>query len=172
MSLRIAMYALVAASVLSIGCAGNTVPDGGAATNTPAETTAADTTYMPTGFYYLADGKEGIRMHKYRSEDRYTFAPTPFAGVTHITDVKLVQTPIKNGVYNELCLTFDSVGTKDLAAGTGNPLHPQIAAVVANKLLFVVKNEVSIKTGIMYVGLVDFTDTEMEEIRKSVLSGR
>lgn len=164
MSLRMGLYVLVAASVLSIGCTGNTGPQNNI-TDSPA-----DTTYMPTGFYYLADGKDGIRMHKYRTEDRYTLAPTPFAGVTHITDVKLVQTPNENGVYNELCLTFDSVGTKELAAGTGNPLHPQIAAVVANKLLFVVKNEVSIKTGIMYVGLVDFTDTEMEEIRKAVLS--
>ena len=123
---------------------------------------------MPTGFYYLADSLEGIKMRKRGSHEVYTIAPAAFASVKNIVNTKLKKTYTDKGVYAELCMTFDSKGTNDLADGTGNVLHPQIAVVVANQLLFVVNNTAKIKTGVMNVYLDGYTDPELKALQDAV----
>jgi len=126
------------------------------------------TTYMPTGFYYLADSLEGIKMRKRGSDEVYTIAPAAFASVKDIANTKLKKTYTDSGMYAELCMTFDSKGTHDLAAGTGNLLHPKMALVIANQLLYVVDNTAKIKTGIMYVDLEGYTDPELKTLQNEV----
>ena len=125
-----------------------------------------DSTYMRTGFYFLAE--KGISMHLDKSNEIYTISPSPFASVENVIKTKIEKTQLKNGDYTELCMTFDKIGTENLTEGTGNPLHPKIAVVVANHLLYVVENTTSIKTGVMCVGLVGYSEKEMEEMRHSV----
>jgi hypothetical protein len=125
-------------------------------------------TYIPTGFYFLAEKGKGIDMRKEQSAEIYTISLVPFASVENIIKTKFEKTHLKNGDYTELCMTFDNKGTKDLAKGTGNPSHPKIAVVIANRLLYVVENTTSIKTGIMCVGLIGYSEQEMEKMRDSV----
>lgn len=128
----------------------------------------SNTTYMPTGFYYLADSLEGIKMRKRGSDEVYTIAPAASASVKNIVHTKLKKTYNEKGVYAELCMTFDSKGTNDLAEGTGNLFHPKIAVVVANQLLFVVDNTAKIKTGVMNVYLGGYTDPELKALQAEV----
>lgn len=128
----------------------------------------AKTSYMPTGFYYLADSLEGIKMRKRGSDEVFTIARTAFASVKNIASTKLKKTYTDKGVYAELCMTFDAKGTNDLAAGTGNPLQPKIAVVVANQLLWVVDNTAKIKTGVMNVYLEGYTDPELKTLQDEV----
>ena len=126
-----------------------------------------DTTYMPTGFYFVAEKGKGINMRLEKSDEIYTISPLPFAAVENIWKTKL-EKMLKDGDYTELCLTFDAKGTEDLAKGTGNPLYPKIAVIIANRLLYVVENTTSIKTGIMCVALVGYSEQEMENMRKCI----
>jgi hypothetical protein len=128
-----------------------------------------DTNYMHTGFYFLTVEKNGIRKRQEKSDEIYIIAPKPFASVDNIIKTKLEKNRLDNGeVYTELCLTFDAKGTKDLKEGTGNYLHPKMAVVIANKLLYIVDNNVNIKTGVMCIGLVDYSEEEMETMQKAV----
>ncbi len=94
--------------------------------------------------------------------------PLPFASVVNIKKATLQKTESRYGDFTELCLVFDNKGTKDLAEGTGNALHPKIAVIVANKLLYVVDNTYSIKTGIMYIGLKGYSEKEMKAMLAAV----
>ena len=158
---------------LLTACAG----DGGKATSNDSarvgqmhkpELSPADTTYVPTGIYFLTDSQKGVKMRLRGSDDVYTIAPVAFASVKNIIKTKLEKTAVEKGVYNELCMTFDPKGTSDLKEGTGNPLQPKIAAVVANQLLFVVDNSAKITTGVMCVVLVGYSDAEMKALQNQV----
>ncbi|MGF2412294.1 MAG: hypothetical protein ACQUYJ_08210 [Ferruginibacter sp.] len=92
-------------------------------------------------------------MKKENSDEIYSIAKVPFASVNNIAKVELEQTKSDGEMYSNLCMTFDTKGTKDLEEGTANPLHPQLAIVIANKLLYVVDNNVNSKIGIMCVTL-------------------
>jgi hypothetical protein len=126
------------------------------------------TAYVPTGFYFLAEGQKGINMRKEKSNETYVLAPLPFASVNNIIKTELTRTKLKDGIYTELCMTFDNIGTKDLEEGTGNPLHPKMAVVITNKLMYVVDNTVKIKTGVMFVGLIGYSEQEMKIMKKAV----
>jgi len=132
----------------------------------------ADTTYSPTGFYFLVPESKGINKRVEKSETVYTIAPSPFASVKNISKVKLETIHLKDRDDAELCLTFDDQGTRDLEEGTGNPMHPKIAVVVANRLLYVVENRSKIKTGIMCIALIGYSGQEMEAMRHTVENKR
>jgi hypothetical protein len=127
-----------------------------------------DTTYMPTGFYFLAEKGKGISMREDKSNEIYTISPLPFASVKNISKTKFEKGQLQKGEYTALCMTFDDTGTKNLAKGTGNPLHPKIAVIIANRLLYVVESRTSIKTGIMCVALLGYSEKEMEEMHNSI----
>lgn len=65
-------------------------------------------------------------------------------------------------------MMFDSKGRKGLAEGTGNPAHPKIAVIIANKLLFVADSKASITTGVVSVFLDGYSGEEMQQICNSV----
>jgi len=132
----------------------------------------ADTIYMPTGFYFLAPEGKGINKRVEKSETVYTIAPSPFTAVKNISKVKLRTTHFKDKDDAELCLTFDDQGTKDIEEGTGNSMHLKVAVVIANKLLYVVENTSKIKTGIMCIALIGYSEQEMEAMRHSVENKR
>ena len=132
----------------------------------------ADTTYMLTGFYFLVPEGKGINKRIEKSETVYTIASSPFASVKNISKVKLETTHLKDRNDAELCLTFDKKGTRDLEEGTGNAMHPKIAVVVANRLLYVVENTSKIKTGIMCIALIGYSGQEMEAMRYTVENKR
>jgi hypothetical protein len=132
----------------------------------------ADATYMPTGFYFLVPESKGIDKRVEKSETVYTIASSPFASVKNISKVKLETTHLKDRDDAELCLTFDDQGTRDLEEGTGNPMHSKIAVVVANRLLYVVENTSKIKTGIMCISLIGYSEQDMKTMRRSVENKR
>ncbi len=133
------------------------------------ENRKTDTLYMCTGYYFLAEGQDGIKMKKENSTEIYSIAKVPFASVNNIVKAELEQIKVKGEIYNDLCMTFDPKGTKDLEEGTKNPLHPQIAIVIANKLLYVVDNNVKSEIGIMCVSLVGYSEQEMQTMRQAVV---
>ncbi|MDN3581754.1 hypothetical protein [Mucilaginibacter flavus] len=127
-----------------------------------------DTAYMPTGFYFVAEKGKGIKMRVEQSDTIYTLAPLPFASVKNVMRVRFEKAQYKKVEYTNLCMTFDNAGTEALANGTGNPLHPKIAAVVANRLLYVVENKTPITNGSTCVALLGYTEKEIEEMRNAI----
>jgi preprotein translocase subunit SecD len=130
----------------------------------------ADTTYMYTGYYFLTEVQDGIKMKKENSNEIYSIAKVPFASVNNIVKAELEQTKVNGEIYNELCMTFDAKGTKDLEEGTKNPLHSQLAVVIANKLLYVADNNVKSEIGIMCVALVGYSEQEMQIMRQAIVN--
>lgn len=128
-----------------------------------------DSSYMRTGFYFLTiDTINGIQMKEYGSNKLYSLCKIPFASVDNIKNTQLKTTKLQQSDYTELCMAFDSKGTKDLQEGTGNSEHPRIAVVILGKLLYVVDNNTKIKTGVMCVGLLDYFDEDMKAIKLAV----
>ena len=107
-------------------------------------------------------------MRKRGSADVYTIVPNAFASVKNIIKTNLEKTPTEKVVYTELCMTFDAKGTDDLKFGTGNPLYPKIAAVVANQLLYVVDNTAKVSAGVMCIDLEGYSDAEMKALKNEV----
>jgi hypothetical protein len=106
-----------------ISCSGNNIE----IQNTGADfstTKQIDTTYVPTGFYFLAEGANTVKMKEENSNRIYSISKTPFASVDNIKQTKLHTTKLDSGNYTELCMAFDDKGTKDLEEGTGNNAHP------------------------------------------------
>lgn len=145
--------------------------------NVPVQDSAIkeiDTTYLRTGFYYLADGDDGIVKQCEYSKEIYTLSKTPFASVDDVVRTELKWEKLEDKTYPNLCLYFNEKGKQDLAEGTGNPLHPRIAAVVAGKLLYVVSNSAASKVtnGVvcMYVIVpgVGISTLELEAMKKAV----
>ena len=125
-------------------------------------------TYMPTGFYFLAGDSTGTKMHLRGSKEIYNIAPEAFASAKNIIKTKVEKKHHGKETYTELCITFDAKGTKDLKEGTGNPLRPKLAVVVANQLLYVINNTAKITTGIMYIDLLDFSDAEIDALQNDL----
>ncbi|MBS1605228.1 MAG: hypothetical protein JST42_21370 [Bacteroidetes bacterium] len=121
-----------------------------------------DSSYMRTGFYFLSEGKGGVRMSK---GDEYVYlAKRPFASVDNVSQVDIDST----GGVPALCIKFDPKGTMDIQDGTGNTRHPKLAVVIANKLLYVVENSAKITTGVMCVVVSDYSKGEIEEMKRDI----
>ena len=133
-----------------------------------------DTTYLRTGFYYLAAGSDGIGKKCEGDDQVYSLAKIPFVSVDNVSQCNIKMEKIENKVYPNLCLQFDKKGTTDLKEGTGNPLHPQIAVVIAGKLIYVVQNrpESNITTGnvcIIIMGSgIGVSGLELEAMKRAV----
>ncbi|MRG44099.1 hypothetical protein GFS24_03190 [Chitinophaga sp. SYP-B3965] len=127
-----------------------------------------DTSYMRTGFYFLADPQDGVKMQRKNSTETFYIAKTPFASVDNIHKTKLEEDNFEGKPYFSLRMEFDAKGTEDLKAGTGHPLHPKLALVLANKLLYVVDNASSIKTGIFTIVLDGYSEQEAKTVRRAV----
>ncbi len=150
-------------ALLVLGCADN---ENETKVNSSAGTSAAvidDSEYVCTGFYFLSDAPNTVVMQKVHSDETYAINRRPAVTVQNVVDAKLEKPHDQRYSYTDLSLTMDRDGATALKDLTGNPEYLYIAAVVANKLLFVVENSAKITGGKMTVSLVDFTD---EEIRK------
>jgi hypothetical protein len=134
---------------------------------TPKE---VDTAYLRTGFYYLTEANDGIRKKSESDGEVYTLAKTPFASVDNISHTEIKMNKIEDKVYPNFCVQFDEKGTKDFAEGSGNPLHTQIAAVIAGKLVYVVDNrpESKITTGNVCLIMVGISGLELEAMKRAV----
>ena len=130
--------------------------------------TTGDSTYLPTGFYFLSGEADGVKIRMEHSDKVFTLAKKPFASVNNIRKTELKKIPLPEGIITELCLTFDSKGTEDIEINTGNPLHPKMAVIIANKLLYVVDNNVKIKTGVMCIILDGYSEQEMIAMKEAV----
>jgi hypothetical protein len=135
-------------------------------TDTATEVT---TTYMHTGFYNVVGEGKGVNIRKEKSDEIYSLSPTPFVSVNDVTKAELQKTKLEDGIYNQLCLTFNDIGKQNLKEGTGSRKYAKIACVIANRLLYVVENKNSIDGGNMCIGLVDYSEKEMQTMLNEVL---
>jgi hypothetical protein len=128
----------------------------------------ADTTYMRTGFYYLAGSEGGVKMRDENSNEFFSIARTPFASVDNIINAKLRKENDNGETLTSLCLTFDAKGTRDLQEGTGDPAHPKLAVIIANKLLFVVDNSTKTSKGVMFILLNGHSEKDIQFMQRSI----
>jgi hypothetical protein len=134
-----------------------------------ATLTEVTTTYMHTGFYNVVGDGKGVNMRKEKSDEIYSLSPTPFVSVNDVTKAELERTKLEDGMYTQLCLTFNAFGAQNMKEGTGSRKYAKIAFVIANRLLYVVENKNSIDGGNMCIGLVDYSEKEMQTMLNEVL---
>ena len=127
---------------------------------------------MPTGFYYLADKEDGVKMLKEQSNEVYKISRTPFVAVENIIRANLIKTKLESSISTSINMVMDNKGTQNLKQGTGNFAHPYIAVVIANRLLYVVENNYKIETGIMSIILVNYPEEVMEEMLDAIRNKR
>src|SRR5688500_8847520 len=114
-----------------------------------SDTAKNDSSYVFTGFYFLADEGQGIKMQKDHSDEVYNISKNPFVSIKNILRATAQKNVIQGRDTYGVTIVLDNPGTKDLEQGTGDPSHPYIAVVIANRLLYIVENTSQIKTGIM-----------------------
>jgi hypothetical protein len=136
--------------------------------NTPLPAISPDTVYMKTGFYFLADSADAVRMRKDHTDDIFFIAKTPFASVDNIIKSDTTQKIIEGRPYTDLMIKFDAQGTKDLEEGTSNALQPRIALVIGSRLIYVVENGAHITTGVVYIVLENYTKDEIIAMKKDI----
>ena len=137
-----------------------------------SDTSNIDSSYINTGFYYLADKDQGRIMRKEHSDETYFISPKPFVSVQNILRANSQKNIVQGHETYGVTLVLDNQGTKDLENGTGNPSYPYIAIVMANRLIYVVENTSKIKTGIMQIVLVDYTESEVADMVNAVSQKR
>jgi preprotein translocase subunit SecD len=124
--------------------------------------------YVATGFYLMADNLEGIKMRKEQSNEVYSIAKTPFVAVDNIIHCSLQHDTTENGIESSIRMEFDEKGTQSFKDVTGNPLYPNIAIVVANRLLYVVEVQGQISTGKTTILLDGYSKEEMDAMLEAV----
>lgn len=128
------------------------------------DTTKSDSPYVFTGFYFLADNGQGIKMQRDHSTEVYNISEKPFVSTKNILRATAQKNVIEGRDTYGVTIILDNEGTKYLEQGTGNSSHTYIAIVIANRLLYVVENTSQIKTGIMQIILVDYSEKEVNEM--------
>jgi preprotein translocase subunit SecD len=129
-----------------------------------SNTSKADSSLVSTGFYFLDENGQGIELKKDHSDEVYTLSRTPFVSVKNILRATAQKNVIDGRTTYGVTIVLDNAGTKDLEQATGNSAHPYMAIVIANRLLYVVKNTSKIKTGIVQIALVDYSEKEMNDM--------
>lgn len=133
-----------------------------------SDTVKNDSSYVSTGFYFLADNGRGIRMRKDHSEEDYDISKKPFVSINNILRATAQKNVIQGRDTYGVTIVLDNAGTKDLEQGTGNSEYPHIAVVIANRLLYVVENTSQMKTGIMQIILVDYSEKEVNDMIEAI----
>jgi hypothetical protein len=129
----------------------------------------ADTSYLSTGFYFIAEeGKPKIKMIKDHSDEIYFINPTPFVSVKNVIQAKLESVKLENGESNNLCLKFNEDGQKDLKEGSSKALKEQIAVVVAGHLLYLIEVNQPITDSTMCIILIGYSKNEMQLMLRKV----
>lgn len=126
------------------------------------DTTKVTKEYVSTGFYPLADNLDGIKMRKEQSNEVYSIAQKPAVSVYDISHCSLQLDSLTEGIDGILKIEFDEKGTQNFKDITGNPLHPYIAIVIANRLLYVVEVQGQITTGKNNILLEGYSKKEMQ----------
>jgi len=123
-----------------------------------------DSTYVTSGFYFLEESGQGVKMRKDHSDEDYNISEKPFVSVKNILSASAQKNVVEGREMYDVNIVLDNAGTKDFALGTGNPEHPYIAVVIANRLLYVVENTTQITTGKMQIMLVDYSEKEVNDM--------
>lgn len=164
--MKIVILIQAASICLFFSCANNTpnIPPPPVESDRPLysnDTTKVTKQYVPTGFYLLADDLDGVKMRKEQSNEVYSIAKTPFVAVDNIIHCNLQHDTTQNGIESSIQIELDEKGTKSFKDVTGNPLHPNIAIVIANRLLYVVEVQDQISTGKTTILLDGYSKEEM-----------
>jgi len=132
------------------------------------DTVKNDSSYVFTGFYFLSDSGDRIKMRKDHSDEDYEISQKPFVSIKNILRATAQKNVFEGRDTYGMTIVLDNSGTKDLQQVTGNSEHPYIAVVIANRLLYVVENTSKIKTGIMQIILVDYTEKEVNDMMDAI----
>lgn len=132
-------------------------------------TLSSDSFYVPTGFYHLTDGTPGIGMKQ--DDERglvYELDSVPFVSVNNVTEVRYMQADGQRQMTDEICLILDDKGLQNLGEGTGNSVHPKMAVVLANHLLYVVETPQKITSKEMCILIADYSKDEQRSILAAI----
>lgn len=127
-----------------------------------------NSSYVPTGFYFLADKEKGIKMRKDHSNEYYNISSKPFVSVKNILRANAKKNIVEGDITYGISIVLDNQATKDLEQLSDNPSYPYIAVVIANRLLYIVKNTSKIKSGIMQIILDEYTENEVDAMVNAI----
>jgi preprotein translocase subunit SecD len=132
-----------------------------------SDTIKSDSTYLFTGFYFASEKGQGKIMKDPNLNKIYKITTAPFVSVKNIIKATVEKSMVSQNVYN-VKIVLDKIGTKDLEEGTGNPLHPYMAVIFTNKLIYVVENKAKIKSGIVSISLADYSEQQVNKIVEAI----
>lgn len=131
-----------------------------------------DNTGLNTGWYYIVNNDEGVKMQLDKSTDTFFIDPKPIVVAKNFTSFDIYENNADGQKYTVLTMRLDEAGTESWSVATGNAVGKQLAFILDNKLLYVALVNAQITSGITALNRGDYSRAELENIKTIMESER
>lgn len=148
---RLATFILILSSILTscssynshVKISHNTTPH-------LTDTVKYDSTYLHTGWYYLADIDNGFGRELDKSTDTFHIAPKPIVTAKNFTTLEIYASnlDLTGEKYIGLRMQLDNEGTENWSIATKKAIGRHLAFILNNQLLYVTKVSTQITFGV------------------------
>jgi len=132
-----------------------------------------DSTILYTGWYYVVDTVNCFMRHLYKSPaDTFFINPKPIVLAENFTTLQIYESNAGGQKYIGLTMQLDKAGAKNWSIATQKSIGKQLAFILDNQLLQVVKVNSQITSGITALNSGVYSRTELENFKKWIESER
>ena len=129
---------------------------------------SSDSTYLPTGWYYVLEDSSGVERVLDRSTEKYWLRAKPIITGDHIVEFKTYHS--KSGDVG-LSMQLDKDGINAWSWATGRAIGGELAFVVNNRLLYVAKVNSEITNGMTALNRGIYDEEELKAIEVEIRDG-
>jgi preprotein translocase subunit SecD len=131
-----------------------------------------DSSYLPTGWYYVVDSPNGYKKQLDKSAETYYLDPVPVVTSKNILSFEIYETTNQHKKYHVLVMPLDKNGTLAWSSATrkSSMRMGRLAFVVKNSLLYAANVNEQITGGITALNRGVYTRKELEKIQIEIES--
>ncbi len=131
-----------------------------------------DSSVLSTGWYYVSDSTTTLKRILDKSTDTFSIAPKPIVSAKDFAMVELNE--IKEGGQKVIVLTMllNEEATEKWSIATEKAIDKQLAFVLDNKLLYVVRITTQITVGVATLNRSLYSRQELEKFQTIIESER
>jgi preprotein translocase subunit SecD len=119
---------------------------------------------LATGWYYVNEGKSGLKRQLDKSDEFYYIDPKPIVVKENFMYFEIYETNFKETCSNYIGLKmqFDKVGTKAWAIATKRAISKRLALIIDNVLIVAPIVNDQIKNGVSAINRNDYSTAELQ----------
>lgn len=129
-----------------------------------------DSTILYTGWYYVIDNDKNFKRQLDKSTDTFYIDPQPIVTAKNFTTLEIYESNADGQKYVGLTMRLDQTGTENWGIATEKSIGKQLAFILDNRLLQVVKVNEQIITGVTALNRGAYSRAELENIKTIIES--